>query len=85
MGLLKQVRKKAKMKSNGVSLREWCISNKIDLVQYLVNQSDADGYTYSSHVKLKWRCPKGHTFTKAVMNMTSRFKFNCPVCNGNLL
>lgn len=73
------------MRNSGVSLREWCATHNIDLVQYLVSQSDADKYTYSSHVKLHWRCPKGHTFTREVMNMTSKFKFNCPACNGKMI
>lgn len=70
------------MPRSNITLRDWCITNNIDLIQFLLNKADANNYSYSSHCKVYWKCSKGHIFSRAIMNMTSRRKFTCTVCSG---
>lgn len=68
------------MSRSNVTLRDWCIINNIDLIQFLLNKSDAYNYSYLSHCKIYWKCSKRHIFSRAIMNMTSRRKFTCTIC-----
>lgn len=70
------------MPRSNITLRNWCITNNVDLIQFLLNKADADNYSYSSHYKVYWKCSKGHIFSRAIMNMTSRRKFTCTICSG---
>lgn len=70
------------MPRSNITLRNWCITNNVDLIQFLLNKADADNYSYSSHYKVYWECSKGHIFSRAIMNMTSRRKFTCTICSG---
>lgn len=70
------------MPRSNITLRDWCITNNIDLIQFLLNKADANNYSYSSHCKVYWKCSKGHIFSRVIMNMTSRRKFTCTICSG---
>lgn len=73
------------MPRSNITLRDWCITNNIDLIQFLLNKADADNYSYSSHCKVYWKCSKEHIFSRAIMNMTSRKKFTCTICSGKVI
>lgn len=73
------------MPRSNITLRDWCITNNIDLIQFLLNKADADNYSYSSHCKVYWKYSKEHIFSRAIMNMTSRKKFTCSICSGKVI
>lgn len=77
------------MPRSNISLKDWCTDGGYhDILTAVVNPVDAVAYSYSSHTKILWECPKGHRFERSISNMTKvdavkdRPRFSCTVCNG---
>ena len=46
--------------------------------------SKSDGYTSGSHIRIWWKCPKGHDYRSAIKERTRKDKpTGCPECSGN--
>ena len=65
----------------------WCINNdRIDLLnEYApINSKKPSEYTYSSHEKVYWLCPSGHTYFMKISDRTVS-GYGCPICSNHQL
>jgi hypothetical protein len=74
--------------SNGISFKDWCLSNRKDLLErwdYELNSCDPQDISYSSHAKCYFKCPRDlHESNKFSINSITRqnSKLICPCCNS---
>ena len=52
---------------------QWC---------YELNTLTPEQITYGSHIKVWWKCEKGHTWQTKVESRTGKQKVGCPYCSG---
>lgn len=71
------------LRSNQISLLDYCKLYNKDLCEYILNIEDARKYSHSSTQKVKWKCAKGHIFEGAIYRKVKLAKFSCPVCSGH--
>lgn len=72
------------VKRNKVTLAEWCIKNKSSLCDEWNYEKNRDitpqSVTYGSHVKVWWKCSKGHEWKAQIKSRT--YNHGCPFCSG---
>lgn len=76
------------MPKTNISFRQWCEDNNAtEVLNWLIDKSDADRYSYSSHERVKCKCSLGHNFEIAFMNISHSNYLKtriakCPYCSG---
>ncbi len=72
------------VKRNKVSLAEWCSENNSSLCDEWNYEKNEDltpqSVTYGSHLKVWWKCPKGHEWEAQIKSRT--YNHGCPYCSG---
>ena len=72
------------VKRNKISLEKWCFENNSGLLEewdYKKNkQITPQTVTYGSHVKVWWKCSKGHEWEAQIKSRT--YNHGCPFCSS---
>lgn len=73
-----------KVKRNKISLAEWCYENNSTLCNEWNYEKNEDitpqSVTYGSHVKVWWKCSKGHEWEAQIKSRT--YNHGCPFCSS---
>lgn len=71
-------------KKSKVTLEEWCIENNSNLCDEWNYEKNLDitpqSVTYGSHIKVWWKCSKGHEWEAQIKSRT--YNRGCPFCSN---
>lgn len=71
-----------------VSLAEWCANNNSNLCKDWNYERNGDitpdSVTHGSHLKVWWKCSKGHEWEAVIKDRTKPMGNMCPICRKDV-